>query len=81
MSFHLGIHSDTNICITLAGEQLEQVHKYKYLGFVLDDRLRFDYLLTDLYSKLNHLYFILAKIHPYLTTKALGPGLCFIETS
>lgn len=70
MSFHLGTQNVSNLCIILAGERLEQVHKYKYLGFLLDDRLQFNHLFSDLYSKLNYLSYILAKVRPYLTKKA-----------
>lgn len=55
MSFHLGNQPGENLCITLEGERLEQVLKYKYLGFVLDELLQFDYLFSDLYAKLKGL--------------------------
>lgn len=70
MSFQLGTQKCARLCLTLAGEELEQVHKNKYLGFVLDDRLQFDLLFTNLYAKLNHLSYILAKVRPYLTSRA-----------
>lgn len=70
MFFHLGTQAVANLCITLAGQELEQVHKYKYLGFTFDDRLQFDLLFNDLYSRLNHLSYVLAKVRPHLTTKA-----------
>lgn len=58
MSFHLGNRPNPDLCITLAGERLEQFQKYKYLGFVLDDGLQFNHLFSDLHSKLCHLSYI-----------------------
>lgn len=70
MLFQLDTRPLPNLSITLENDILEQVHKYKYLGFVLDNRLQFNLMFANLYSKLNHLAFILAKVRPYLTTKA-----------
>lgn len=66
MFFLFGAQSNENLSITQEGEQLEQVHRFKYLGFVLEKRLQFDHLFSDLYSKLNHL----AKVRSYLPTRA-----------
>lgn len=70
MSFQLGAGPRPDLCVTLEDEKIEQVCKYKYLGFVIDERLQFDHLFSDQFSKLNHLSYLLAKVRPYLTTKA-----------
>lgn len=70
MLFQLAARVSPKLSIILGNDVLDQVQKYTYLGFVLDNRLPFNSMFASLSGKLNHLAFILAKVRPYLTTKA-----------
>lgn len=71
MHFKLNISNQTPLCpIYLAGFPLEVVSSYKYLGFIIDDRLNFKSMLSDTVSKLNNILYIFRKVCPALSLKA-----------
>lgn len=49
---------------------LECVDTYKYLGYSIDSRLKFDVLLNQLIANIVHKLYLLAKMRPMLTKKA-----------
>lgn len=71
MHFSPGRHqSNCHTSVFINNSQLEQFDKYKYLGYILDNRLQFDYMLTDTLNKLNNTLRIFKLIRPSLNNKA-----------
>ena len=58
------------VIISLNKNVLDRVCSYKYLGFILDDRLNFNKHINELCKLLSHKLFLLAKIRKYLTKDA-----------
>lgn len=49
---------------------LHYVDSYKYLGFLIDSRLRFDGMLNALISTVSYKLYSLSRLRPMLTQKA-----------
>ena len=62
--------NNVDTIISLNNNVLDRVCSYKYLGFILDDRLGFNKHVTELCKLLSHKLFLLAKIRKYLTKEA-----------
>ena len=56
--------------ISLNDIVLNRVCSYKYLGFILDDRLNFNKHISELCKIITHKLYLLAKIRKYLTKSA-----------
>ena len=56
--------------ISLNESVLDRVCSYKYLGFILDDRLNFNEHISELCKIVSHKLYLLAKIHKYITKYA-----------
>ena len=56
--------------ISLNNTVLDRVCSYKYLGFILDDRLNFNKHISELCNLLTHKLYLLSKIRRYLTKDA-----------
>ena len=56
--------------ISLNDTVLDRVFSYKYLGFILDERLNFNKHISELCNLLSHKIYLLSKIRKYLTTAA-----------
>ena len=56
--------------ISLNDITLDRVCSYKYLGFILDERLSFNKHISELCKILTHKLYLLAKIRKYLTRNA-----------
>lgn len=56
--------------VVLDGSPLETVSSYKYLGYIIDERLTFKELLSNTIGKLNHILSIFRKVCPALSLKA-----------
>ena len=55
--------------VILNQEQLDLVHKYNYLGVVIDDDLNFDSFLTEKCNKVNVRIYQLSRLRKYITSK------------
>ena len=62
--------NNTDTIISLNNYTLDRVCSYKYLGFILDDRLNFNKHISELCKILSHKLYLLAKIRKYLTKNA-----------
>ena len=56
--------------ISLNGIILDRVCSYKYLGFILDDRLNFNKHIGEMCNLISHKLYLLSKIRNYITTTA-----------
>ena len=56
--------------ISLNNIILDRVCSYKYLGFILDDRLNFNKHISELCNLVSHKLYLLSKIRKYLTKTA-----------
>ena len=56
--------------VSLQGQNIENVHHYKYLGIYLDPTLNFNKHLSHTEHTANHKTYILRKLCPYLTSGA-----------
>lgn len=63
-------HNNGRLKVSINNMLLEQVTKYKYLGYILDSQLSFGFMLNDTINKLNNTLRIFKLIRPTLTTKA-----------
>ena len=61
------LNHNVNSKICLNGESLEDVHKYSYLGVVVDDHLSFNDFIDQKYNKVNMRLFQLKRLRPYIT--------------
>ena len=48
--------------ITIDGEIVERVEKYKYLGIILDNKLKFDSNVLNIYKKCHHIIYCLQRL-------------------
>ena len=48
--------------ITIDGEIVERVEKYKYLGIILDNKLKFDSNVLNIYKKCHHRIYCLQRL-------------------
>lgn len=62
--------SCNSLSISINNAHIEQVHHYKYLGFIIDDQLNCRKLVSNTVSKLNNILFTFRKIRPSLSLKA-----------
>ncbi|KAK3510338.1 hypothetical protein QTP70_002816 [Hemibagrus guttatus] len=76
--------------ISIHGNMIEQVEKFKYLGLTLDNKLTFDHHITDIYKRSQQRLHVLQKlsslyIAPYLLlllyTSIIQPILLYCSTS
>ena len=51
------------------GQNIEIVHSYKYLGTIIDDKLRWDENTTNLYKKGQQRLYFLRKLETYMSTE------------
>ena len=56
--------------ISLNNTVLDRVCSYKYLGFILDDRLSFNKHISELCNLVSHKLYVMSKIRKYLTQNA-----------
>ena len=56
--------------ISLNNIALDRVCSYKYLGFILDDRLNFNKHISEMCNLVSHKLYLLSKIRKYLTQSA-----------
>lgn len=61
------VSSRNNLVITMDGNPLEQVKKYKYLGYTVDQQLNMKLQMTSTITKLNYILKIFKRIRPSLT--------------
>lgn len=52
------------------GQSLDYVETYKYLGYLIDSKLKFDGLLNKLIAVIVHKLYLFSKMRPMLTQKA-----------
>lgn len=52
--------------IVINNVEIEVVDKFKYLGFVIDNRLSFSYRIKNCIKQVNHKMFLLRKIRGYM---------------
>ena len=56
--------------LSLNNTRLDRVCSYKYLGFILDDRLNFNKHINEICNIVTHKLYLLSKIRKYLTQNA-----------
>ena len=62
----------TNIIpVVINGNVIEQVHTYKYLGVVIDDKLKWDEQASAVSKKINKLMFFLRKLNSFNVDKTI----------
>lgn len=49
---------------------LDYVESYKYLGYIVDSRLRFEEMLNNLIAIISHKLYLLSRLRPMLTQRA-----------
>ena len=55
--------------VMLNGEILDVVHKYNYLGVIIDDDLTFNSFLNEKYNKVNYRVYLLSRLRKLITSK------------
>ena len=58
-------NKDNYFPLTIKGEQVEIVQQYKYLGFIVDDKLNWNEHVTTLCKKINQRMYFLRKLKSF----------------
>ena len=55
--------------VTLNSEQLDIIHKYKYLGVIIDDDLNLNSFLSEKCNQVNARIYQMSRLRKYITSK------------
>lgn len=63
-------HERQDIQILIDNTYLDEVNKYKYLGYSLDSFIKFNHQFKETTNKLNHIIRVFRRVRPTLATHA-----------